>query len=90
VLWIRQGKDTLALGNITGAMVLQSMPLVAFGMAFTSWQLTAPALAAMFAALAGTALSLLAVLRARSWSAPFVGCSAGLYLGGIAAILAAT
>jgi cation:H+ antiporter len=90
VLWIRQGKDTLALGNITGAMVLQSMPLVAFGMAFTSWQLTAPALAAMFAALAGTGLSLLAVLRARSWSAPFVGCSAGLYLGGIAAILAAT
>jgi cation:H+ antiporter len=89
VIWIRQGKDTLALGNITGAMVLQSMPLMAFGMVFTDWRLTAPALAAMFAALAGTALSLLAVLRARGWSAPFAGCSAGLYLGGIAAILAA-
>jgi cation:H+ antiporter len=24
VIWIRQGKDTLALGNITGAMVFQS------------------------------------------------------------------
>jgi cation:H+ antiporter len=90
VIWIRQDKDTLALGNVTGAMVLQSMPLVAFGMLFTSWQLTAPALAAMLAALVGAALSLLAVLRARGWSAPFVGCSAGLYIGGITTIIAVT
>jgi cation:H+ antiporter len=88
VIWIRQDKDTLALGNITGAMVLQSMPLVAFGMLFTDWRLTAPALTAMLAALAGAALSLLAVLRARGWSAPFVGCSAGLYIGGITTIIA--
>jgi cation:H+ antiporter len=90
VIWIRQGKDTLALGNITGAMVLQSMPLVAFGMLFTDWRLTAPALTAMLAALAGAALSLLAVLRARGWSAPFVGYSAGLYIGGITTIIAVT
>jgi cation:H+ antiporter len=90
VIWIRQGKDTLALGNITGAMVLQSMPLVAFGMLFTDWRLTAPALTALLAALAGAALSLLAVLRARGWSAPFVGYSAGLYIGGITTILAVT
>ena len=90
VIWIRQGKDTLALGNITGAMVLQSMPLVAFGMVFTGWRLTAPALVAMLAALGGTALSLFAVLRARGWSAPFIGCSAGLYIGGITAIIAVT
>jgi len=90
VIWIRQGKDTLALGSITGAMVLQSMPLVAFGMLFTDWRLTAPAVTAMFAALAGTALSLLAVLRARGWSAPFVGYSAGLYIGGITTIIAVT
>jgi hypothetical protein len=30
------------------------------------------------------------VLRARGWSAPFVGWSAGLYLGGITAILVVT
>ena len=90
VIWIRQGKDTLALGNITGAMVLQSMPLVAFGMVFTGWWLTAPALVAMLAALAGAALSLVAVLRARGWSAPFIGCSAGLYIGGITAIITVT
>ena len=39
VLWVRQGKDTLALGNLTGAMVFQSCIPVAFGIAFTSWTL---------------------------------------------------
>jgi cation:H+ antiporter len=90
VIWVRQGKDTLALGNVTGAMVIQSMPLVAFGMLTTGWRLGDPALAAAFAALVGAALSLFAVLRARGWSAPFVGWSAGLYIGGITAIIAIT
>jgi cation:H+ antiporter len=39
VLWARNGKDTLALANITGAMVFQSCIPVAFGVAFTSWKL---------------------------------------------------
>lgn len=39
VLWMRAKKDTLALGNITGAMVFQSTFPVAVGMAFTDWQL---------------------------------------------------
>lgn len=38
-LWSRSGKDTLALGNITGALVFQSCIPVAFGMAFTDWRL---------------------------------------------------
>ena len=88
VLWIRQGKDTLALGNITGAMVFQTMPLVAFGMVFTDWRLTAPSLIAMLAALAGAALSLIALRQGGRWPAPFIGCWTGLYLGGIASIIA--
>lgn len=39
VLWVRNGKDTLALGNITGALVFQSCFPVAFGVAFTKWHL---------------------------------------------------
>ncbi len=39
VMWMRQKKDTLALGNITGAMVFQSTFPVAIGMIFTDWQL---------------------------------------------------
>jgi cation:H+ antiporter len=39
VMWMRQKKDTLALGNITGAMVFQSTFPVAIGMVFTQWRL---------------------------------------------------
>jgi len=39
VLWMREKKDTLALGNITGAMVFQSTFPVAIGMVFTEWRL---------------------------------------------------
>jgi cation:H+ antiporter len=37
VLWVRRGKDTLALGNISGAMVFQSCFPVSFGLLFTDW-----------------------------------------------------
>jgi cation:H+ antiporter len=40
VIWIRGRKDTLALGNITGAMVFQSTFPVSVGLIFTSWSLT--------------------------------------------------
>jgi cation:H+ antiporter len=40
VVWIRQGKDRLALGNITGAMVFQSTLVPAVGIWMTPWNLT--------------------------------------------------
>lgn len=40
VLWIRRGKDTLAFGNITGAMVFQGSLLPALGIVITPWQPT--------------------------------------------------
>jgi len=39
VLWIRRGKDTLALGNITGAMVFQAAIPGAVGLLLTDWAL---------------------------------------------------
>jgi cation:H+ antiporter len=39
VLWVRDGKDTLALGNISGAMVFQSTVPVTLGVLFTPWEL---------------------------------------------------
>ena len=86
--WIRQGKDTLALGNITGAMVFQSMLPVAFGLVFTDWNLTAPALLAMLAAVAGAGLSLLVLLHPMRSRVPVIGCWTGLYLAGVTSIIA--
>lgn len=37
ILWIRKGKDTLAFGNITGAMVFQGTLLPAIGIVLTPW-----------------------------------------------------
>lgn len=38
ILWIRRRKDTLAFGNITGAMVFQGTLLPAIGIMLTPWQ----------------------------------------------------
>ncbi|MDE2585706.1 MAG: sodium:calcium antiporter [Betaproteobacteria bacterium] len=38
ILWIRRDKDTLAFGNITGAMVFQGTLLPAIGIMLTPWE----------------------------------------------------
>lgn len=50
IIWLRDNKDTLAVGNITGAMVFQSTIPVSIGVLFTPWHLDfLSALAAAFA-----------------------------------------
>jgi len=39
VIWIGKGKDTLAIGNITGAMVFQGSVITAIGIMMTDWEL---------------------------------------------------
>jgi cation:H+ antiporter len=55
--WVRDGKDSLALGNITGAMVFQSMIPVGIGLAFTDWDLSGNAAISMGLGLAGGVLA---------------------------------
>ena len=52
VLWVRQRKDTLAMGNISGAMVFQSCIPVAVGLWFTPWVLNEFAVASAVVAIA--------------------------------------
>jgi len=40
MVWIRERKDTFAIGNITGAMVFQSCIPVAIGIMMTEWHLS--------------------------------------------------
>lgn len=44
VIWINKGKDTLAIGNITGAMVFQGSVITAIGIMMTDWHLNSAAL----------------------------------------------
>lgn len=41
VIWIRRHKDTLAVGNVTGAMAFQSSVVPALGIGLTPWHLDA-------------------------------------------------
>ena len=82
ILWIRRGKDTLAVGNITGAMVFQGTLLPALGIAFTAWQPRTEVLAGIVITLAAAAwLRLnLAVASLRVWMLLANGLLYGTYI----------
>lgn len=46
IIWVRQGKERLALANISGAMMIQATVPSALGLFFTPWLLTPPLLLA--------------------------------------------
>jgi cation:H+ antiporter len=58
IIWIRKSKDSLAVGNVTGAMAFQSTVPVAFGLAVTEWNLEPAAVLAGVLGLLGGALAL--------------------------------
>jgi cation:H+ antiporter len=51
--WVREGKDALALGNISGAMVFQSTIPFGIGLLFTDWDLGGNATLSIVLGLAG-------------------------------------
>jgi len=77
ILWIARRKDTLALGNITGAMVFQTCVPVAFAIAFTPWRLSGVTLVSALLAL-GAGLWSLVWIKATGRVNPFVLMAAGL------------
>jgi cation:H+ antiporter len=66
VLWVRHGKDALAAGNVTGAMVFQAAVPVALGLLVTPWVLGTYAVAAGCVAVVGGAIGLWALPRVSS------------------------
>lgn len=54
IIWISKNKDTLSLGNITGAMVFQSCIPVSIGILATDWKLDTITLISAFLALASS------------------------------------
>ena len=69
VIWVRQGKDTLAMGNITGAMVFQSTipTVVALLFAADAWHFSSDSRVAFFsAAIAFVSSAVIFIPMARS------------------------
>lgn len=89
-LWTREGKDTLALGNITGAMVFQSTLPVGLGLALTDWTLSGPSAVAAALGLVGGGLALVLLrLRGRfdplgivAWAALYAAFVVYVVVGG--------
>lgn len=77
VIWISQKKDTLALGNITGAMVFQSCIPVAFGIAFTPWALDGITMVSAILALSSAVLNLI-WLKTKHYISPYFLTFGGL------------
>jgi cation:H+ antiporter len=87
VIWVRRRKDTLALGNMTGAMVFQSSFPVTIGLLLTPWHLEGPALvAAVIALVAGGVLWLQVRFRGRL-TAQLLLFQGVLYVGYVAYVL---
>lgn len=79
LIWTKDGKDVIALGNVAGAMVFQSTIPVTIGVLLTPWQLgNFGTLAAVFALISGALIWIQLRLRARENALPV----SALMLGG--------
>jgi cation:H+ antiporter len=80
VTWTWKGRDTLALGNITGAMVFQSTFPVSVGLLYTDWQITGMALLSAVLAIFSS-VAVLGVIMVRKRVSPLAMLFGGvLYL----------
>ncbi|MDD3013748.1 MAG: hypothetical protein PHC34_08615 [Candidatus Gastranaerophilales bacterium] len=88
VIWIRAKKDTLALGNITGAMVFQSCIPTAVGIALTPWVLKQDALVNVIVVYLSVAVVYLNIVKNKGILKPEALLTGGLfylfYLGYVA------
>jgi cation:H+ antiporter len=85
--WVREGKDALALGNITGAMVFQSMIPVGIGLIFTDWELNWHAVLSIGLGLAGGLLAYESLHLGRRFKLPAVIGWFALYASFIVAVI---
>ena len=73
VIWVRQGKQNLAFGNISGAMMIQATVPSALGIFFTPWLLS-PALVWAGIVTMGSIVGLYYLLRIQALSAQKLSC----------------
>jgi cation:H+ antiporter len=85
--WVREGKDALALGNITGAMVFQSTIPVGIGLMFTDWELGGNAILSVALGVAGGILAYESLHRSGRFKLPAVIGWFALYLAFLVVVI---
>jgi cation:H+ antiporter len=85
--WVREGKDALALGNVSGAMVFQSTIPFGIGLLFTDWSLSAGAALSVALGLAGGFLAYEALHRRGRFELPAVLGWFALYAAFLVAVV---
>ncbi len=81
ITWTIKGKDTIGIGNITGAMVFQSTIPVSIGLFFTTWQLSPLEFYNLTSCLVMAALILIYVKKKNDLPAPVLLAGGLFYLG---------
>lgn len=79
VIWVKGGKDTLAMGNITGAMVFQSSIIPAIGILLTPWSLSFLAAVSAGLALLSSLIVYLFTMRQKKLQAGVMFYPAAIY-----------
>jgi cation:H+ antiporter len=80
-LWLYRKKDTLAVGNVTGAMVFQGTFPVSIGLIGTDWGLAPSAMTTMGLALIAAAGGVLQLLWGGHWRPWLLAGGMALYFG---------
>ena len=84
MLWMRRKEDTLAMGNVLGAMMFQTSIACGIAMVASPWQLGTGAYAAGVASLAAVAVLVITTLVRQRVEPLALACVGLLYLGYIA------
>jgi cation:H+ antiporter len=78
IIWVKQGKTSLALANISGAMMIQATVPSGLGLLFTPWHFDGPLLLSGVITIIGI-LYLLWLLHTERFTAARLAMSAGFY-----------
>jgi cation:H+ antiporter len=85
--WVRDGKDALALGNISGAMVFQSTIPIGIGLIFTQWDLTGTGILSIALGVVGGLLAYESLHLARRFKPPAIAAWFFLYAAFIVVVV---
>ncbi len=78
IIWVKQGKTSLALANISGAMMIQATVPSGLGILFTPWHFDGPLLLSGVITIIGI-LYLLLLMRTKRFTSTRLALSSGLY-----------